>query len=86
MDDKEFLNAVKDTHKARNYFLDQIAYTIGPERLLKLKEKSDSIYVFSAKNTLRILIFLILEIMTTILKGIYPMLHMFLLNNLKNSL
>ena len=39
MDDKEFLNAVKDTHKARNYFLDQIAYTIGPDRLMKLKEK-----------------------------------------------
>ena len=39
MDDKEFLNAVKDTHKARNYFLDQIAYTIGPDRLLKLEEK-----------------------------------------------
>ena len=39
MNDKEFLNAVKDTHKARNYFLDQIAYTIGPDRLMKLKEK-----------------------------------------------
>ena len=39
MDDKEFLNAVKDTRKARDYFLDQIAYTIGPDRLMKLKEK-----------------------------------------------
>lgn len=39
MNDKEFLNAVKDTRKAREYFLDQIAYTIGPDRLLKLREK-----------------------------------------------
>lgn len=38
MNDKDFLKAVKDTHKAKDYFLDQISYTIGPDRLMKLKD------------------------------------------------
>lgn len=38
MNDKEFLNAVKDTRKARDYFLDQITFSIGPDRLLKMEK------------------------------------------------
>lgn len=38
MNDKDFLKEVKDTKKAKDYFLEQISYTIGPDRLMKFKE------------------------------------------------
>lgn len=38
MKHEEILKALKDTHKAKEYFLEKLAHTIGPDRLKHLME------------------------------------------------
>ena len=48
---KEFLQRTKDTHKGKEYFLNEMAYTIGPFELKKLLEtRLDEFNLFDVRN------------------------------------
>lgn len=51
MKHEEIFKRTKDTHKAKDFFLDKLAYTTGPERLKKaMDEYFDMINVFDVRD------------------------------------